>query len=89
VDAGAVDLCDVDPRREVDVTVATHLRTLTQVWMGDTTYAAAAREGRVVSTGPRALVRRLPSWLGQHPILAPIGPAHQQARGSETSTPHR
>jgi DNA-binding HxlR family transcriptional regulator len=80
VDAGAVDLCDVDPRREVDVTVATHLRTLTQVWMGDTTYAAAVREGEVVSTGPRALVRQLPSWLGQHPILAPIAPAHAQDR---------
>jgi hypothetical protein len=48
--------------------------------MGDTTYAAAVREGEVVSTGPRALVRRLPSWLGQHPILAPIAPAHAQDR---------
>jgi DNA-binding HxlR family transcriptional regulator len=88
VDAGAVDLCDVDPRREVDVTVATHLRTLTQVWMGDTTYAAAVREGQVVSSGPRALVRRLPSWLGQHPLLAPIAPAHERARVPQDTTPH-
>ncbi len=72
VDSGAVDLCDVDPRREVDVTVAAHLRTLTQVWMGDTTFVAAARQGEIVSNGPRDLVRRIPSWLGQHPILAPI-----------------
>lgn len=75
IDNGAVDLCDVDPGREVDVTVAAHLRTLTQLWLGDVSYASAAREGRIVTSGPRALVRRLPAWFGQNPILAPIGPA--------------
>lgn len=75
VDGGTVDLCDVDPQRQVDATVSAHLRTLTQVWMGDTTYSAAVREERIVSTGPRSLVRRLPTWFGQHPILAPVRPA--------------
>jgi DNA-binding HxlR family transcriptional regulator len=75
VDAGAVDLCDVDPCREVDVTVRAHVRTLTQIWLGDTTYADARRAGLVEADGPRVLVRRLPAWLGQHPILAPVGPA--------------
>jgi DNA-binding HxlR family transcriptional regulator len=87
VDAGTVDLCDVDPRREVDVTVAAHLRTLTRVWMGDATYDDAVREGEIVPTGPRPLVRRLPSWLGQHPILAPITPARGRSRVHAGSNP--
>lgn len=73
VEHGSVDLCDVDPRRAVDVTVAAHVRTLTQVWLGDVSYARAAREERIVASGPRALVRRLPAWFGQNPILAPMG----------------
>jgi len=71
----------------VDVTVAAHLRTLTKVWMGDTTYDSAVREGQIVSTGPRPLVRRLPSWLGQHPILAPISPARDRDRQRPGSDP--
>ena len=76
-----------NPRREVDVTVAAHVRTLTRVWMGDTSYDAAVRQDQIVSTGPRALVRRLPSWLGQHPILAPIAPARSRNAESATSAP--
>lgn len=75
VDGGAVDLCDVDPRRDVDVTISAHVRTLTKVWLGDTTYHAAVRDGGIESDGPRSIVRRLPSWFGQHPILAPVAPA--------------
>ena len=72
VDKGAVDLCHVDPGRDVDVTVGAHLRTLTRIWLGDTTYQAALRAGDIDLTGPKGLTRRLPSWMGQHPILAPI-----------------
>ena len=75
LDAGVVDLCDVDPRRDVDVVVVAHLRTLTKIWMGDITYEQAVREGQIVSSGPRALVRRLPAWLGQHPVLAVVASA--------------
>lgn len=79
VDARVVDLCDVDPRREVDVTVAAHVRTLTRIWMGDTTYSDALRGDLITATGPRDLVRRLPAWFGQHPILAPVGPGSLDA----------
>ena len=75
IDGGAVDLCDVDPRREIDATVSAHLRTLTQVWLGDTTYATAVRDQKIVANGPRGIVRRLPTWLGQHPIHAPVAAA--------------
>ncbi len=75
VDGGAVDLCDVDPNREVDAVVRGHVRDLTRVWMGDTTFVAEVRDERIEVHGARPVVRRLPTWFGQHPILAPVAPA--------------
>jgi DNA-binding HxlR family transcriptional regulator len=72
VDGGRIDLCVVDPRREVDVVVRAHVRTLARIWMGDTTFGLALREDLVVAEGQRDLVRKLPAWFGQHPILAPV-----------------
>lgn len=67
-----VDLCLVDPRHAVDLTVRSQLRSLTMVWMGDITMANAIRDRQVNLTGPRPLVRRFPTWLGNHPILGDV-----------------
>jgi DNA-binding HxlR family transcriptional regulator len=75
VDAHDVDLCLIDPGREVDVTVEADLRTLTEVWMGDTGFAEALADGRIVLHGPTRLTRRIPAWFGQHPRFAMIPPA--------------
>lgn len=75
VQPAGVDLCMVDPDRPVDVVVAAPLRELTRVWMGDTTFTESVADGTITVTGPESLARRLPTWFGQHPILAPIGPA--------------
>lgn len=74
VDDG-IDLCLVDPGHTVNLWVRADLRTLTQVWMGDTTMNDAISKGTIELTGPRLLVRNLPRWLGQHPILASVAPA--------------
>lgn len=76
VQPAGVDLCMVDPERPVDAVVSASLRELTRVWMGDTTFETALGAGTIRVAGPDSLVRRLPTWFGQHPILAPIGPAH-------------
>ncbi|QYG93976.1 helix-turn-helix transcriptional regulator [Iamia sp. SCSIO 61187] len=70
VDPGAVDLCLVEPQRTVDLLVEADLRALTQVWMGDITFAAAVGDRRVVVSGAPALARRFPGWFGRHPVLA-------------------
>ena len=74
VDEG-IDLCMVDPGQPVDLWVRADLRSLTQVWMGDRTMGDAVESGGVQLEGPRSLVRRFPEWLGQHPVLAKVGPA--------------
>ncbi|SBT53260.1 winged helix-turn-helix transcriptional regulator [Micromonospora auratinigra] len=60
---GEVDVCDVDPGHEVNVTVTADLRALVEVWRGDLTWPAALRAGTVALAGPEALRRALPRWF--------------------------
>jgi DNA-binding HxlR family transcriptional regulator len=72
VDGRDVDLCLTDPGRDVDVIVEADLRTLTEIWMGDTRFVDALTDGRIVLRGPTRLTRRVPSWFGQHPHFAQV-----------------
>ncbi len=70
-----IDLCLVDPGREVDLRVTADLRALTEVWMGDRSMASACQAGLIELLGPPALVRRFPAWLGHHPTLGHVAAA--------------
>jgi DNA-binding HxlR family transcriptional regulator len=61
---GDVDVCMKDPGYEVDLLIAADLRTLTAVWMGDTTIMKALREKLVSVTGSSALRNNIAAWLG-------------------------
>ena len=67
VDAHDVDLCLIDPGREVDVTVEADLGTLTKVWMGDADFADALADRRIVLRGPTRLTRRIPGLVRPTP----------------------
>lgn len=58
-----VDLCTVDPGFDIDLYVSTDLRTMTEIWLGYTTIAAAKDSGRLVLTGSRQLQAELRLWL--------------------------
>ena len=64
----SVDLCSVDPGFEVDLYVATDLRTMTEIWMGLKTVGRARDEGKLLVTGSRKLEAALQSWLGLSPF---------------------
>lgn len=57
------ELCMVDPGFDVDLYVATDLRTLTEVWLGYRDLAQASNSGRVLLTGNRKLKTDFRSWL--------------------------
>jgi DNA-binding HxlR family transcriptional regulator len=59
----AVDLCFVDPGFDVDLYLATDLRTMTEIWMGYVTVAQARDEGRLTLTGNKQLEANLAAWL--------------------------
>ena len=70
-----VDICDYDPGFEVDATITTSLRTMTEIWRGDRPWSQALRAGLVTVDGPSAVSRDVPVWLGQSTLAAVPRPA--------------
>lgn len=69
-----VDVCMKDPGYEVALTISTDLKTLTAVWMGDTSIMKAMREKSVVVTGSAHLKKNIAVWLGTN-YYADVSPA--------------
>ena len=70
-----VDICDYDPGFEVDATITTSLRTMTEIWRGDRPWSQALKAGLVTVDGPTAVSRDVPAWLGQSTLAAVPRPA--------------
>jgi DNA-binding HxlR family transcriptional regulator len=65
---GDIDLCEIDPGFEIDLYVSCSLRTMTSIWLGYETAAAAVAAKRLVLVGNRELQSKLPAWLGSSPL---------------------
>ena len=63
---GDVDLCWSDPGFNVDLYVATDLRTMTSIWMGVTTVAKEA--ANFTFTGDLDIASTMQTWLGLSPF---------------------
>lgn len=75
---GEVDLCDFDPGFEVAATVSSSLSTMTRVWRGDRSWAAALRSGEAVVDGDADAVGRVPQWIGQAPWAGTERPSMEE-----------
>lgn len=71
---GGRELCVDNPGKPVDVSLVSNLRTMTEIWAGDTTIRDAKAAGTLRVSGNPLLVRTLPSWLGIG-IFASVRPA--------------
>ena len=58
-----IDLCIDDPGFDSDVTFVSDLRTMTQLWLGDTTLSGARSSGKLDVSGSSTLTRNIPKWL--------------------------
>lgn len=67
---GRAEVCDFDPGYGVTGWVDAALGTLTEVWRGDRSWAAALAAGLVVVSGSPEVRRALPAWIGQSPAAA-------------------
>jgi DNA-binding HxlR family transcriptional regulator len=63
-----VDLCSVDPGHDVDLYLASDLRTMTAIWMGYESLRAAVSARKVQLTGDRKLTASIHQWLGLSPL---------------------
>lgn len=70
----SVDLCTVDPGKEVDLWLNTDLRTMIEIWMGDLSCKAALREQRLQLIGPATLSQNITRWFSLS-LFADIPPA--------------
>ncbi len=63
VDGDQVDVCTADPGKDVDVYISTSVRTMTDAWMGRTSYRQAKTAGTFTISGPKALTGSISTWL--------------------------
>ena len=63
VDGPQVELCAQSPGRAEDVTLTCRLRTLSEIFAGDSALQAALATGRLVVKGPAKLTRNMRQWL--------------------------
>lgn len=68
ISSGDVDVCDDDPGDEPVALVQTSLRTLTEVWRGDTAWSAARGAGAMRVIAGRDVAADLPGWF----LLSPF-----------------
>jgi DNA-binding HxlR family transcriptional regulator len=60
----SVDLCTVDPGKDVDLYISSTVRTLVEVWEGDVELKHALDKKMLRTHGLRTLERTMPDWLG-------------------------
>ena len=70
VEGGETDLCNIDPGFDVDLHIATDLRTMTAIWMGLTTVKTEEEAGRLHAVGNETLKKAMQQWLGLSPFAA-------------------
>lgn len=57
------ELCVAHPGRDVDITIKSDARTMCEIWNGDTTFAAAKKDGRIKLEGLPIMKRSISKWL--------------------------
>jgi len=82
------DLCPTDPGFDVGLYVATDLRTMTRVFMGDLSLRAAVSAGQIELDGTRELRQRFERWLGLS-CFASIEDARNRDRASRRNASRR
>lgn len=60
---GTRELCHENPRQVADLQLRCALRTMTEIWAGDTTIEAARARGALQVSGDPMLARTLTRWL--------------------------
>ena len=60
---GERELCTENPRKETDLLIRSDVRTMVEIWAGDTEIRAAKKDGRLQLQGQPVLIRTLSSWL--------------------------
>ncbi|MDB4324811.1 winged helix-turn-helix transcriptional regulator [bacterium] len=58
-----IDICVKDPGKDVDAYFTSTVKTMADIWMGDTTYRKAGANGELKIVGNSALTRDVTAWM--------------------------
>jgi DNA-binding HxlR family transcriptional regulator len=72
LDVESAEVCTTHPGGDVDVYLRCDVRTLTDIWMGNTTWGAAIHAGKLTLTGTDEMCRALPGWFTLN-VFATVG----------------
>jgi len=70
VNGNDIDVCIKDPGKEVDIRFDVDLRTMISIWMGDCSYRAAIRSGKLRLSGLPALKKSVTEWMSNSAYAA-------------------
>ena len=71
-----VDLCVKDPGKDVDVYFTSSVRTMADIWMGDSSYRKAMRDGELKLVGDQNLTRNITGWM-RNSVFTDLPPARE------------
>ena len=63
VNGALVDLCTIDPGREIDVYFNCTVKCLSDIWMGESSYQKEINSGDLKLVGRSELTKNISSWL--------------------------
>jgi DNA-binding HxlR family transcriptional regulator len=71
-----VDVCVKDPGKEVDVYITVSVKTMADIWMGETSYRKARAGGTLKIVGHSSLTRNITDWMNLS-VFADLPPASE------------
>jgi len=60
---GGRELCSEDPRKGTDIQIRSDVRTMVEIWAGDTEIRVARKDGRIQLQGHPVLIQSVSAWL--------------------------
>lgn len=76
VEGDDVDICNNDPGKDVDVYFTCDVKTMVEIWMGDSSYKKAVANDSLKIVGPKALINDVAAWM-EVSVFADIAPASE------------
>jgi len=76
VSGDKVDACTKDPGKDVDVYFTTTIKIMVEIWMGNTTYRQAQKDGVIKIVGNPQLTSNVTSWMANS-VYADLRPASE------------
>ncbi len=71
-----IDICVNDPGKDVDVYFTSSVKTLADIWMGDSNYRKAQNDGQMKIVGPAQLTKNIATWM-TNSIFSDLPPASE------------